>query len=387
MCSVDWTFDSGATGATPACWTCGPGKTTGTYKDWGAAYVDDGSTLSQHDRTQLSLPSGSKFLYMGFDEGTGTCVSNLFPLPAGIAMINWYQAGGADRPSGLYLFKEDGTALCSPQAEFGNSNTFRSQTCNGLKGKDSELVYFSIQDSTNGGWGQVYIDNITFASEQSNVVAAQALAVTHTTILKPKTAAEMCLRGVCSSQIGAGGTCSLTSDASAFQTYTWSQSKAYAIHPEECCPAAASLSVCVTANCHNVATADALAWRFFSLLPSLCACYSACPAIKEYISIAADMESAEKKAMQLLGDSSKVALLCGTGGFQCLNSTMECRTLAENYYPMSKVYDQLTKFMPLIQCPSKPRNYSDIGITNAATRDFVGTFVLVIMACAAPVSW
>merc|ERR1711977_346048 len=95
------------------------------------------------------------------DEGTGTCVSHLFALPTGISTIRWKQAGGADRPSGLSLFKGDGTLLCSPP-QSTDTNIFYEASCAGLNGKDSESVYFFIQDSTNEGWGKVFIDDITF---------------------------------------------------------------------------------------------------------------------------------------------------------------------------------------------------------------------------------
>jgi hypothetical protein len=365
-CTVDWTFDSDAVGAAPACWTCGPGKTTGNYKDWGAAYVDDGRNVPSADRVQMgimALPSSSRYLYMGFDQGTGTCMSNLFALPVGIATIRWRQAGGADRPSGLYLFKKDGTMLCSPAAQSANSNVFVLTTCQGLNGQDSELVYFFVQDSVHDQWGKVFIDDIMFHDADGAV-----LTVATTTSEHPKTASVACLSNICSQQMDPDGSCDLTREPSAIYNYTSSQSIAYTLDVVRCCPAASSLAICVTTNCRNVATTDDLAWQFFSLLPSLCGCYTKCPAIAEYTAIASSMETAAQKALTLAGDGQKIALLCGTGGSKCLESAPQCLTLGSGYYPLTTVWDELKSFLPSIKCPTEEENdpvISPVGIAGA----------------------
>lgn len=85
--------------------------------------------------------------------------------------MTFLRAGGADSGSGLYVKRvSDDAVLCSSE-DGTDSDSFFANTCAGLGDYANTLVYISIEDNQNSGWGKTYVDNIRLQDQDNNDLA------------------------------------------------------------------------------------------------------------------------------------------------------------------------------------------------------------------------
>eukprot|EP00929_Paragymnodinium_shiwhaense_P093305 TRINITY_DN5343_c4_g1_i1.p1 TRINITY_DN5343_c4_g1~~TRINITY_DN5343_c4_g1_i1.p1 ORF type:complete len:5356 (-),score=897.12 TRINITY_DN5343_c4_g1_i1:93-15986(-) len=195
ICDFDWTFDSDTLHEDPKCWRCTPGyrHDDPRLNHGGGGYVDDGSA-SMYDGNPMNFGLAGKFLFMGGDQDVSMCTSEKFRLPGGISEITWKRSGGADPPSGVYLYDEFGTIICphhmagltdatspvrrrrrragppvrrrrrsGPPAP--DQDYWYTDRCSNLEGLDFKVVYLTVRDVHNishGLWGKVVVDDFKF---------------------------------------------------------------------------------------------------------------------------------------------------------------------------------------------------------------------------------
>jgi len=151
-----WTFEDDTVGTCPEYWTCGDTSITMVNKN----PCGNGSGCWTSD--------GEHLFEIASDSSQGWATSHYFSLPATIDHIQFLRGGGADGPvSGLYVKRPNGQVLCETH-DGTDSDTLFEVSCSGLSEYAGEVVQIEVKDSTNSGWGKVYIDYIRLQDADGN---------------------------------------------------------------------------------------------------------------------------------------------------------------------------------------------------------------------------
>ena len=93
-------------------------------------------------------------------------------LPASATKLKYLRAGGADAPSGLYLYTSGTNVELCASTDGTDTNYFFEVECSLLGGYGWQDVKLLLKDETSGGWGKAWFDRIHFydAQDQQLVV-------------------------------------------------------------------------------------------------------------------------------------------------------------------------------------------------------------------------
>jgi hypothetical protein len=179
---LDLNFEYSTSGTCPLGWTCtGGAQVLGTDPD--------------NDDAILSGMEGSSYFYMGSDSDVGSATSVPFVLPAGISKITFLRAGGANPPSGLYVYDMDDNLICKGRDGTNTNEFFDHQCMDSLASYEGEIAQLYLEDSMSAGWGRLLVDDINFVD--ANGVAlpiTQAPETWYEVILGSCTASNGCAR-------------------------------------------------------------------------------------------------------------------------------------------------------------------------------------------------
>ena len=160
MCTLpSFDFETDATGSCPQGWTC-----------TGSASVQSKATAG----CLVSGVTGSHYFSVACDTQTGSAVSSTFFLPPNVATMRFQRQGGADSPSGLYVYSAATDALIAQSNDGRDTDTMFEITLS-LLAHAGEKVYIEVKDQTSGGWGKVGYDAFRFYDAQHHVKGGRGL--------------------------------------------------------------------------------------------------------------------------------------------------------------------------------------------------------------------
>ena len=143
-------FETDAIDACPQGWAC-----------TGSASVQSEASAA----CSVTGVTGSHFFSVGCDYTLGSAVSSVFFLPLNVATMRFQRQGGADSPSGLYMFVAATDTLIAQSNEGSDTNQMFEVTLS-LSAHAGETVYIEVKDEVSGGWGKVGYDAFRFYDAQ-----------------------------------------------------------------------------------------------------------------------------------------------------------------------------------------------------------------------------
>ena len=144
-------FETDAIDSCPQAWTCA-----------GSASVQSEASAA----CGVTGVTGSHFFSVGCDGSQlGSAVSSAFFLPLSVATMRFQRQGGADSPSGLYMFVAATDTLIAQSNEGSDVNQMFEVTLS-LSAHAGETVYIEVKDEESGGWGKVGYDAFRFYDAQ-----------------------------------------------------------------------------------------------------------------------------------------------------------------------------------------------------------------------------